>query len=277
MLLPRMILTGLAFVLLAGSLPAADAPGGEWQPLFNGKDLAGWDTWLSKPHMEKEVLGLNKDPRKVFTVVNVDGKPAIRISGEVFGALTSKEEYGDFHIRLEFKWGEKKWPPRDKAVRDSGLLYHCVGPIGPGGKPWMQSLECQIQEHDCGDFFSVLGVIADVAGERPGGKGAPIYKKGGMVFTVPGGKEGARAIRSTDYENKLGEWNTIEVLTLGQTSIHLVNGKPNMVLANARRKVDGKEVPLTRGKIQIQSEGAEVFYRNIVIKPLKKISEEYLK
>ena len=85
----------------------------------------------------------------------MDGKPAIRISGEIFGALTSKDEFENYHLKLEFKWGEKKWPPREKAVRDSGLLYHCVGPQGgqsgkaPSGcSRW----KCQIQEKDCGDF-----------------------------------------------------------------------------------------------------------------------------
>jgi hypothetical protein len=84
-------------------------------------------------------------------------------------------------------------------------------------------------------------------------------------------------VKSADFENKTGEWNTIEVLSVGQTSVHIINGKPNMVLTNSRRKVGYKEVPLTRGKIQLQSEGAEVFYRNIVVQPLKKIPEEYLK
>jgi len=86
-----------------------------------------------------------------------------------------------------------------------------------------------------------------------------------------------RIVKGADYEKKTGEWNTIELLTVDGTSVHVVNGKPNMVLTNSRRKVGDKEEPLTKGKIQLQSEGAEVFYRNIAIKPLEKIPEEYLK
>jgi hypothetical protein len=41
--------------------------------------------------------------------------------------------------------------------------------------------------------------------------------------------------------------------------------------------VDGKETPLTKGKIQIQSEGAEVFYRNIAVRPMASIPPEYLR
>jgi 3-keto-disaccharide hydrolase len=269
------LVTATFFALLTGSpLVGAD---NEARSLFNGKNLDGWDTWLGRPNKEKDVVGLNKDPKMVYTVVEADGKPAIRISGEIFGAITTKDEFENYHLKLEFKWGEKKWPPRENAVRDSGLLYHCVGPHGAGGGFWMQSLECQIQEHDCGDFWSVANAIVDVEGEQKDGKGSVIFKKGGSKFTVPGKGTGARIVKSADYEHKTGEWNTIELYTVGQTSVHLVNGKPNMVLTNARRVVDGKEVPLTKGKIQLQSEGAEVFYRNVVVRPIKEIPAEYLK
>jgi hypothetical protein len=137
----------------------------------------------------------------------------------------------------------------------------------------MQSLECQIQEKDCGDFYSVGGPTVHVEGERKGDTGPILYKKGGMKFT----NVRTRIIRDVDHEKPVGQWNTIELLTVGQTSVHVVNGKPNMVLTNAMGKLDGKDIPLTKGKIQLQSEGAEVFYRNIALKPLEKIPESYLK
>lgn len=243
----------------------------DWKSLFNGKDLDGWDTWLGKPNNGKEVVGLNKDPNKVYTVVEVDGKPAVRISGEIFGALTSKDEFENYHFKLEFKWGEKKWPPREKAVRDSGLLYHCVGAHGAAGSYWMRSQECQIQENDCGDYYSVAGGIVDVEAEKKGN--SLTYKKGGEKFT---GVKG-RIIRDKNYEHKTGEWNTIEVLCHGGTCVHVVNGKVNMVMTNSRHVVKGKEEPLTRGKLQLQSEGAEVFYRGMQIKSITAIPERYLK
>ncbi len=262
--------------LLSAPAPTEAAAEGDWSQLFNGKDLAGWDTWLAVPQGEKDPVGLNKDPKQVYTVVQADGKPAIRISGEIFGALTSKEEFENYHLKLEFKWGEKKFPPRDKAIRDSGLLYHCVGPHGGRNArgPWMESLEIQIQEKDCGDFYSVGGrVFVDVEGERQGDKGPITYKKGGTKFTG----HNARIIRDVDHEKKIGEWNTIEILCVGPTCVHVVNGKVNMILSNPRWKTDGKDVPLTKGKIQLQSEGAEVFYRNIVVRPLKQVPDEYVK
>src|SRR5438034_746438 len=150
-------------VLISSILFASSATAGEkWTPLFNGKDLAAWDTWLGKPFKGDKVVGLNTDPDKVYTVALADGQPAIRISGQTFGAITSAKEYENYHLKLEFKWGEKRWPPREKAVRDSGLLYHCVGPHGAAGSFWMRSQECQIQEKDCGDYWSVDGAMVDV-------------------------------------------------------------------------------------------------------------------
>jgi hypothetical protein len=267
-LLALPLLTAFALNGLAGERD-------RWMSLFNGKDLSGWDTWLGKPYQGKEPIGLNKDPQKVYTVVNEDGKPAVRISGESFGALTSKKEYSNYHFKLEFKWGEKKWPPRDKTVRDSGLLYHCVGPHGAQSTFWMRSQECQIQENDCGDYWSVAGAIVDVEAQRSGDKGPLVYKKGGEKFTVPGKGTGNRIIKSETNENP--GWNTIEVLTVGGTSVHVVNGKVVMILTNSRQPADSKEVPLTRGKLQIQSEGAEVFYRGMAIRSIDSIPESYLR
>src|SRR6059058_2766963 len=122
-----------------------------WTPLWNGRNLDGWSTWMRQPEPTSEVPGLKRgpdgkyvepigsgrDPLKVFSVVgDVDGRPAIRISGEVFGELRSKASFKDYHLKLQFKWGEKKWPPRDGATtpRDSGLLYHVHAEPGAEGR-----------------------------------------------------------------------------------------------------------------------------------------------
>ncbi len=253
-------------------------------PLFNGKDLAGWDTWLGRPHKLTDVpglpkneqgdylqpIGLNRDPRSVFSVVEVDGAPAIRISGETYGGLITREEYEDYHLRLEFKWGTKRWPPREQAVRDSGCCYHSIGPHDESYGFWMKSFEFQIQEGDCGDFYSLAGVIAD-AEAVPVNPGDPksdlLYRKGAP--TVVGTTR--RIIKDSHNEHASGAWNTIDLYCLGQTSVHVVNGRANMILTGLRHKVEGREIPLTRGRIQLQSEAAEVFYRNIAIRRITKI------
>lgn len=269
--------------LLAVSAQAAEP--GAWRPLFNGKNLDGWDTYLGPPDASVEGLDLrkneagayiepvgeNKDPTGVYSVVEIDGAPAIRISGQIFGAITSKEEFENYHLRLETKWGEKKWAPRLDRVRDSGLLYHCIGPQASGSRFWMKSFECQIQENDNGDFYSVGGVLVDVEADRSGER-TLVFRPGGEL--VRGWRN--RIIRNPMSENPSGEWNTVEIYVVGQTAVHVCNGKTNMILTGLRHVVDGREEPLVRGKIQIQSEGAEVFYRNIEIRPIDQIPDSVL-
>lgn len=270
--------------LLSPTSTAADKAGtkdGEWVQLFNGKDFSGWDRWLGKPYNGKEIIGLNPKQDNVYSIVEVDGQPAIRISGEIYGALTTQKEFEDYHIRLEFKWGQKTWPPRENMLRDSGLLYHCVGNHGAARTFWMNSLECQIMEGTCGDYFCVAepdskgvregGPVVDTEGERGPPRNYVTYKKGGTRHK----DLQQRIIREADHEKPHGQWNTIEVLTARGDAVHVVNGKVNMRVYNIRRLVDGKTMPLTKGKIQLQSEGAEVFYRNIAIRPIQEIPAEY--
>jgi hypothetical protein len=281
------VLAMLALPLGARTRRAPDLEGHvqePWTPLFNGKDLASWETFLGKPHKQIEVpgqrrneqgeyvtaIGLDSDPKGVFSVVSVDGGPAIRISGEIYGALTTREEFENYHLRFEFKWGEARWPPRERAVRDSGCCYHCVGPHGASYGFWMRSLEFQVQEGDCGDFYSLAGVIVDAEAVRkdPGDpRSEPIFKQGAPRILG----HTKRIVKDADYERRSGEWNTMDLYCLRQTSAHSVNGKVNMRLTGLRHIVDGRERPLTRGRIQLQSEAAEVFYRNIAVRRIREI------
>lgn len=211
------------------------ALGSEKIDLFNGKDLAGWTIWIRHPEKETDP---RSDPNKIFQVK--DG--VLHISGQHFGALTTEKEYGDYRLKLEFKWGTKKWPPRENVVRDSGILYHCIGP----DKVWTKSVECQIQEGDTGDFWMVDGTSAMIGDKR----------------------EARYSKKLKDTEKPSGEWNTVEVICKGDTVQHIVNGVLVAEATGLSADKDGKE-PLTRGRIMLQSEGAEVFYRNVTLEPLK--------
>src|SRR5262245_53510115 len=94
--------------------------------LFNGKDLTNFYTWLSAPKKGEKPYGKNNDPEKVFTVV----EGMIRVSGKVFGCFTTDKEYENYHLVVEFKWGDLTWPPRVDKTMDSGILLHCVGEDG---------------------------------------------------------------------------------------------------------------------------------------------------
>ena len=279
----RTALQALASVPLAmsgvGSLTQPD-----WTPLWNERDLAGWDTYLGRPHKLTDVpglaknangeytdpLGVNRDPRGVFSVVSVDGAPAIRISGETYGGLITRAEYQNYQLRFEVKWGEKRWPPREDAVRDSGCCYHSVGPHGASYGFWMRSFEFQIQEGDFGDFYSLAGVVVDTEGVAVT-RGDP---KSDLQFTpgaTPITGTTRRVIKRVNAERPRGQWNTLDLYCLGQTSVHVVNGQTVMKLTGLRHKTEAGESPLTKGRLQLQSEAAEVFYRAIAIRPIAEI------
>ena len=84
------------------------------KPLFNGKNLDGWYSFL-------RTKGKNNDPEKVFLVEN----GLLHISGKEFGYICTEETFKDFHLVVEFKWGEKKYPPRDADTtkRDNGICF----------------------------------------------------------------------------------------------------------------------------------------------------------
>ena len=125
--------------------------------LFNGRDLKGWDTWIGPPlddagkKLSDVPVGLNKDPKHVFTVIRQEGEKVIRISGENWGGISTKKEYADFHLKLLFRWGTLKWGQKKTKKRDSGLLYFSTGDHGADYGAWMRSQEFQIEEGNCGD------------------------------------------------------------------------------------------------------------------------------
>ncbi|MES1159339.1 MAG: family 16 glycoside hydrolase, partial [Bacteroidota bacterium] len=139
----------LAFYSFTGR-PSHTASDRGWVSLFNGKDLKGWDTYLGPERdstgrqLSDQPLGLNKDPRHVFSVVSdppenetAPGSGAmtgtgsgkvIRISGEDVGALTTQKEFENYHLQVLFRWGVLTWGSKKNKKKDSGLLYHSVGP-----------------------------------------------------------------------------------------------------------------------------------------------------
>ena len=287
---PRLLLVG---VLLGATAIRAQSG---WTPLWNGADLDGWTTWIRQPEPGSEVPGLKRDadgkytepigsgrdPLKVFTVVSdVDGRPAIRISGEVFGELRTTRAFKDYHLKLQFRWGQKKWPPRDKTEtpRDSGLLYHVHTAPGAGGRTWARSIELQIQEHDVGDLYAVGSAIAVRAKPRAGTPPTMYDYDPAGEWTFFSQSQGApgRCIKQPDNEKPTGEWNTVELVAFGEESIHIVNSKVVMRLHGPARIDSDLPTPVTSGPIILQSEGAEVFYRDIQIRPITGIPAEFAK
>jgi hypothetical protein len=255
-----------------------------WTPLYNGRDLTGWNSYLGPNYdtvqnkQDSVPIGLNNDPKKVFTVVKEGDENVIRISGENTGGISSVGEYENYHLQLQFKWGQLQWAPRKHSKKDSGLMYHSVGPDGADGGYWMRSHEFQIEEGDCGDYWACAGAIADVKARKTSDSTYVYDDKNGEMFTFSTvSPTGRYCIKNPDAEKPTGEWNTLDLYCFGNTSVHMVNGVVTMILHNSRQTDGDKEIPLIKGKIQIQSEGSEIYFRDIKIASIDKLPSEFVK
>lgn len=196
-------------------------------PLFNGKNLNGWYSFLT-------TKGKNNDPEKVFTVE----RGLLHITGKEFGYICTEKIFTNFHLVAEFKWGEKKYPPRDADTtkRDNGICFYI-----PADEPdfvWPKSIECQVQEGDVGDIWLIDSTTVVVNGKQ----------------TEP--KDYAMVKKQRDNEKPHGEWNKVEVIVNKGHITYIVNGTV----------VNEADAPsLNEGKILVQSEGAEIYYRKIEI------------
>ena len=244
------------------------SPKEHWKSLFNGKDLSGWDTYIGpdldangKP-ITTTPIGLNNDPRKVFTVVQNNGENVIRVSGQNWGAIISKSEFENYHLQLQFKWGDLSWGQKKGKKKDSGLLYHSVGKYGADYGAWMRAQEFQIEEGNTGDYWGCAGGEADIPADKKSETDYVYDPRGTLLRFSQQSKQSRHCIKQGDAENPSGQWNTMDLYCHGDTSIHVLNGKLAMVLYKNSQTDKGKVSPMTGGKIQLQSEGAEVFYRN---------------
>lgn len=260
-----------------------------WNQLID-KDLSQWDVFIGVPHHSLDLegyekgdgkrgtpIGLNNDPLNVFSVVEMDDEQVLKVSGEVYGGLSTKQEFENYHLSLEFKWGTKKYEPRLQDKRDSGILYHAQEPHGQFWNVWMKSLEMQVQEGDCGDFFALAGTGIDIKSveKTEVEKAYRFYSPDGELRHFKSGED-SRCRRIKDLEKPNGEWNKLELVCVGNKAYHIVNGTVVMVMENpVMYDEQGNSSPLTKGKIQLQSEGAELYYKNIKIRSVKGLPQVF--
>jgi hypothetical protein len=231
--------------------------------LFNGKTLDGWYSFIQN-------RGKNSDLKHVFTVQN----GLIHVSGEEYGSIISDKEYSNYKLNVEFKWGEKTYSPRVNNARDNGVLIHSTGEDGGYNGIWMHSIECQIIEGGTGDFLVVgdgtekFSLSSHVAAQKQ--NGTYIFQPDGSLSTIYAGRinwfgrdagwEDVKGFRgANDIEKPAGEWNTMEIIAEKDKVSIILNG----TLVNQALNV----LP-SKGHIQLQSEGAEIFFRQVDITSL---------
>jgi len=178
-------------------------------------------------------------------------------------------EFENYRLIVEFKWGDLSFEPRLDKARDSGVLLHSVGKDGGKSGAWIYSVECQIIEGGTGDFIVVgdgtdqYQITGPVAPEKQ--DYAYVFDPEGQTVTIqegrinwfgrdPGWKDIHGFRGKNDIEKPAGEWNRMECITDHDQLTIFLNGK----LVNHATRVKPN-----KGKIQIQSEGAEIFFRRV--------------
>jgi hypothetical protein len=147
--------------------------------LFNGKDLSNWEFKLKDPLVK---------PSEVFSVQN----GVIRIKGDPFGYMRTRDTYSDYKLHVEYRWPEE--------ATNSGVFVHAQLP----DTIWIKCVECQLQAGNAGDFVCMNGADMNERADK---------SKRSVKKTGP------------SSEKPVGEWNTMEVNCIGNTIEVFVNGE----------------------------------------------------
>ncbi len=262
--------------LVLKTIPKATGPA---VALFNGKDLDDWTAWLGYKDPSQTYLAKHDAPigvagkGDIFTVVTEDGAPALRVSGETWGSLVHKGDFKNYHLRLEYKWSGKRHAPRLNEPENNGLLYHTHGTPGAVWGTWSRAVEFEIMTGSVGMVVPVgngLEVDSSVAIDPSIIDPKQRFMAGGAKGSAVGNTVLWNIENNRNADKPVGDWNTLDLYVFANHAVHVVNGVPVMEVWGICDKASETAFcePLTHGAIQLQSEGAETFFRNITIEPI---------
>jgi len=158
-------------------------------------------------------------------------KGVVIVSGSPNGYMLTDKKYKNFDLSYQWKFARpEKLEDDDKFGGNSGLLVHVQGLPEKGA--WPKCIEVQGMNKAHGQIFAIGGA------------------KGTFKFDGDTLKKA---------RNKVGEWNTTEVTSKDGQLTSKVNGKE---VASGKGELD-------EGQLGWQSEGAEIHFKNIKIKPAK--------
>jgi hypothetical protein len=203
--------------------------------LFNGTDLTGW--YADIPEADK-----NPDITPSFIVR--DGK--LVSLGTPLGHLITTNEYQNYKLEIEYRFSTEPG--------NCGVLIHASTPRMLY-KMFPKSIEVQMEHKNAGDFW-VIGediTVENMGQRRPKSEG---QQYGGTE------NDARKILNLTDNSEKpLGEWNKMIIEAKDDEITVWLNGD----LVN-----HGTKSTVTKGKIALQAEGAEVEFKNISLTPLYK-------
>lgn len=242
-----------------------------WVDIYNGKDFTGLYTYLVVPPNSGKPDIMNNhnydnDPNGTFKAENgmIHG-----INTTTQGHIGTRKDYQRYHCRVEYRF------VGTNGSTNAGFLYHLDTSSFKLFGQHPRSVECQMKHNEMGWAFLIANVWMtsyvdkNTFIEYNGYQYKP-QAQGGTLFTQ-GDREPNRVIRSADHTEHFPPddtlWNTEDIWVYGSDSAnHVVNGK--LVLKGTNLQYDlemdnvNTKVPLAKGKIGVQAEGHEVWYRN---------------
>jgi len=153
--------------------------------------------------------------------------------GTPLGYLATKESFGDFVLRLQWRW------PQGKEGK-GGVLINLNGE----DRIWPKSLEAQINAGQAGDFWGLAGFEFTGPAER---LKTIDHAQFGRLTHLP---------RTTDAERPAGQWNDYEIRAEKEWVVLLINGRE---VNRANRGT------AAAGPIVFTAEGSPIEFRNIRI------------
>lgn len=149
--------------------------------------------------------------------------------GQPAGYIRTEADYENYVLKLEWRFN-----PVTRQAGNSGVLLRVVGP----DKVWPRCVEAQLHSGNAGDFWQI--------DEFP-------------MKADPQRTQGRNVRKTHAAERPVGEWNEYEIIVAGDRVTLKVNGETLN---------EAWEVLRTPGKIALQSEGAEIHFRNIRLAPI---------
>ncbi|MEM9261329.1 MAG: family 16 glycoside hydrolase [Bacteroidota bacterium] len=138
----------MRFTLLLLLLASTCGRAQNFVPLLTDANLSGWHVQIKGkgvvPANQQNIFRWKNKQLRVYAQAK-NGAP------EPFAALISDSLYQDYHLRLEYRWGTGKYPPRADFVRDAGIVFHVFDTT----QFWAGGIECQFQEGDTGDVWLI--------------------------------------------------------------------------------------------------------------------------
>ncbi len=266
----RSLIRSAACAAAAAAMPGRVLGAGDtqpvWQNLFDGRSLDGWSLFQ---------LGSGEHDR--YDAVMVE-QGMLHFLGPKFhgpdeaamGHIATLQPWSNYHLRVDYRWGERRIAPRGLQRRNSGILYHLAPDrdiLFPDG------IEFQVEETDVGDAITINNRA--LAGPLLGG--TPLWP--GWIPGMPrtyeaplsAGGIARQWFRHAGQFERLEGWNTLDLIAFDDCAAHLVNGRIVQTLFGmvGRTRADGTSPPLTGGRIALEFEAAEIWFRNVNIRPLK--------